>query len=150
MKCCERLVPTYNWGSRNFSPISFKEYYSMKLLELEKSNYVMHLKNWLRVLQRSQIFILKMDFLVTNTRIAMTQLARFLGLQTDWGNNVTLPHDNAAHFMDSLIDCQTRDALRVYYDRENADLLDLANHPQKPPMQPYFEEFDTDTTACSP
>lgn len=149
---CEYIIPAFDPNlSRAFAPITFREYYENSILKVTDSEYLHQIKNWLQHFDRSQLFIVNMDRLVSETAFVMKHLAIFLGLVEGWGENVELPHDNDSSHMRALLDCATYDKLQAHYSVANAGLVDFINHhPNKPPSEPHFLPFRDTRSNCFP
>ena len=128
-------------------------------MEQARGNYVSQIKHWLRVINRSQIFIMNFQTLVGNTTDAMHRLSDFLGIQFDeFLNNqnksqVILPKPPPSNsyvtWAPAFMDCKTHDMLDKYYKEQNVGLLALINDdPRKPKEEPYFPAFTSARSKC--
>lgn len=141
---CSAVLPHFDGKpGKPYVPLSFAQFYAAGRLTIRNGDYKYHLERWLKVIHRNQLMILNFQTLMENTTDTMFRIQEFLQLKVAWGPNVTLPHDNessskiAAH-----LECETFKNLTAQYSKANEGLLDIINHPQKPPEQPPFPSFE--------
>lgn len=126
----------------------FDTYYRTKQLQVTDSEYVVQINNWLKHIDRSQLFILNVQTLTVNTTDTMSRLSQFLGLKHDWGVNVTLPRLNENH-INATISCKVYDKLAAHYEPYNEQLYALVNSGNRPPQEPDFPRFKDYRSICS-
>jgi Sulfotransferase domain len=119
--------------------------------EVTRGHYREHIQRWIDAgIGRHQLFILSFQTLIKNTTDVSQRLARFLGLESDWGQKVELPVPKQRK-PDTYLDCKTYDELDKYYKRVNKNLFDYINNAaDKPEDEPTFPWFDSSRATCTP
>ena len=145
---CIALIPGFNENTKVFAPRTFREYFELQHLQVQDSDYALHLSRWLQVISRDQLLILSMQTLLHDTTDTMRRLSLFFGLKKGWGANVTLPHDNDSSHMGALLDCDTYDDLRKYYDKTIGNLQQYLKMGNRPKMEPEFPPFEKTREKC--
>lgn len=110
--------------------------------------YPEQIRNWLKYINRRQLFILNFDDLIHSTPEVMKRISVFLGLRSNWGPTVRLPQSNI-HESKIVCDCKTWNYLRNVY-RSNSvygQTSTLANE-NAPASQPKFPPFDQSVSKC--
>lgn len=132
----------------DYDIISFRDYYLKGSIRLEDGEYESHLRNWIRQIHRSQLFILNMDTLLQNSTDTLTRLRLFLGLKIGWDKDLAPPHEsNFDTVEEAILDCETYNELWDYYADKNAHLDLIVNNKYKPLTEPIFPPF-TKTATC--
>ena len=125
---------------------SFDKYYLSGEMEHHASFYLEQIQRWLGVIRREQLFIIHMDSLVKNTTEVMRTLSGFLGLKSDWGENVTLPHENESPIPFS-ISCEVMRELEGIFREANRGLEEFINS-QHAPYEPHFPPLVLNESIC--
>ena len=122
---------------------AFTKFKSMGKITSQGSLYYDQIQDFLKVFKRNQIFIVSMETLIYNTTDVSKRLAKFMGLSSDWGNNVTLPHDNKAmqEYEAFGLDCSSLHLLHRVYKSENEKLYRFMAKGGGPPSEPRFTPF---------
>lgn len=134
--------------------------------ELDRGYYFDQISNWLKYVERDQLFVINFSTLLAETPKVMSGLAAFLGLETGWPQNVTLPVPQEPKPPKSFgnvsleMDCTSYDQLAFHYDNKNANLTKLINSRQAPGhgimflgskfhREPEFPEFARERYRCA-
>ena len=83
--------------------LSFKDYVRVHARHWKESHYKHQIQDWLKFIQRSQLFIINISTLQKNTTDTMRRLSNFLKLKSDWGENVSLPEKNIGKYVTSYL-----------------------------------------------
>lgn len=116
----------------------------------QADGYSMHLRNWLRVLRRDQLFIINADAFEKDPSPTVQQLQMFLGLATPLVSvvgEVAIPSVKAKL---GDLRCDLLQMVVTSFKKQNDGLLKLINDPGKPLWQPTFSPFAQNVTSCSP
>jgi hypothetical protein len=104
------------------------------------TTYGKHLRNFYRVFPQSQVFIIRIDEIVKNTRQTMKRLQQFLLLGSGWKSR-NLPQYNRKKMDSKVLDCDTYDRLYDFFYDDYHFLPDWINNELKSVFQPHFESF---------
>jgi hypothetical protein len=116
--------------------------------ELVRGHYIEHIRAWLRVIRRDQLFIVNFQSLIEDTTTVMDGLTTYLGLSQSWGKKVELPKPHAKK-PSTFLDCATFDSLNKHYMKVNAELARYVNSGRsKPAAEPYFPAFKSVRSSC--
>ena len=128
--------------------------------EIRRGRYLNDIKRWLTVVDRSQIFILNFQSVVSNTTDVMTRLSSFLNigqnkLMNDPENSEKIilppppPSNTYVDWEPSFMDCPTYEKLYKYFEKENEGLYDFLNNaPNRPKQEPIFPMFTSTRSKC--
>ena len=145
--------------------------------EIERGEYLYNIKRWLKVIDRSQLFIINFQQLVQNTTCnyyhttifiimlililsdMMSRLSSFLGIdpkkfiRNETQSTILLPKPPASNsyvnWEPAYLDCKTYDKLDKYFNKTNAGLIDFINSASnKPKEEPIFEAFTSSRSKC--
>eukprot|EP01034_Spumella_vulgaris_P029250 gene29250-36268_t len=105
---------------------TFSDYYTSGALDTSKGHYMEQIRRWLDIVPRSQIFILNLATLLTNTSDSMNRITDFLGLKTHFNSGITLPHDNTATVVTDF-PCEVRTTLYKVMDPYTVQLMSFMN-----------------------
>ncbi|KAJ1430792.1 P-loop containing nucleoside triphosphate hydrolase protein [Ochromonadaceae sp. CCMP2298] len=125
---------------------SFQTYHGKGRVQLSDSAYILHIRDWLKVIKREQLFVINSQTLYENTTDTMRRLSRFLGLKSDWGEK-KLPHSNENTVL-AAMPCKLHDKLAAYYEKHNAELYAFLRQGG-PESEPAFAEFRSTRDMCT-
>jgi len=151
--------PLKKENAMNFAEWTESSFGSM---EQARGNYVHQIKHWLTVINRSQLFILNFQSLVSNTTDSMQRLSSFLNIKYDSfletagdvnKTKVVLPQpppsNSYVDWAPAFMDCATHDSLAKYYAEQNQGIFELINNDTtKPPQEPFFPSFVSVRYKC--
>ena len=151
---CNRVSHNYKQGilEKDLKLMTFAEWVASKdgTTEIGRGHYVEHIKAWLRVIRRDQLFIVNFQSLIEDTSDLMNRLSLYLGLSENWGKRVSLPKPrNWKRRPTTYLDCATYDNLSKHYMKMNSELVHFINaFPGKPANEPVFPEFSSSRASC--
>ena len=146
--------------------------------ELKRGEYLYNIKRWLKVIDRSQLFIMNFQQLIqnttcnnntTNTKMLiilililsdmMTRLSSFLDIdpnkfiKNETQSVILLPKPPASNsyvnWDPAYLDCKTFDKIDKYFNKTNAGLINFINSASnKPKQEPIFEAFTSSRSKC--
>ena len=128
------------------SLLTFDDYYLANKMEPRAGFYLEQIKRWLTVIRRDQLFIVHLDSLAKNTTEVMRAMSKFLGLKSDWGDNVVLPHENESPVPYS-VSCKVMRELAGKFSEANRGLEEFINS-QHAPYEPHFPPLVLDQSMC--
>jgi acetyl esterase len=126
---------------------SFREYYLSGGVKHSNVHYSYNLQKWLRVIRRSQLFILDIETLLKNTEHCLVKLQGFLGLTSKgWTSNagaeILLPHLGASSRVDAPLDCAIVEEMASEFKKSNKGLYELIRGADdKYSGEPYFADL---------
>ena len=126
---------------------SFEEYFAHGSINMNDGRYLQHIQRWLQFINQDQLFITQLGDLAEKTTEVTKALAKFLGLQQDWGDHVVFPSVSFEH-VEVDISCKTFSALESYYAEANEGLANFINS-HRSPYQPYFEPLVANRNVCN-
>jgi hypothetical protein len=135
---------TINFETIHHSLYSFEQYIASSSFHISHGYFYDHLKLWSDVVGRKNIFVLSFDNIIKEPSNSFNSLAKFLNLKKNFGNNVTLPHDNDSSHLNLSIPCKIYEEMYKNYAKKNGDLYKLIEDKNKPSSQPYFPKFKID------
>ena len=149
---CDRVTTNYKPGInvKKLQIMSFADWLKAKdgFGELTRGLYLKHLKGWLKVVGREQMFIMNFQSLITDTGNVMSSLGKFLGLQKPWDDNTVLPEQHKKK-PSTVLDCKSFDYLTDYYNKMNKGLIEFINDASdKPAEEPVFPAFGGNRSSC--
>jgi len=140
--------------------------------QLHRGYYLAEIKEWLTVIDRSQLFILSFETLLANTTDSISRLAQFLGVDGEEfvrvspveGSNSTkikLPEPPSSNrYMDydkAKMDCDTFARVEDMWAAANAGLVEFINNNSsnsssgvRPATEPPFPPFTSSRKKCHP
>ena len=128
------------------SLLTFDDYYLANKMEPRAGFYLEQIKRWLTVIRRDQLFIIHLESLAKNTTEVMRAMSKFLGLKSDWGDNVVLPHENESPVPYS-VSCSVMRELAGNFSEANRGLEEFINS-QHAPYEPHFPPLVLDQSIC--
>eukprot|EP01036_Dinobryon_divergens_P033461 gene33461-43246_t len=149
---CQHVTPSSNFNlnitTRNISEVADQLLTFSEFLQttngkvcLEKSEYHTHIRNWLKVIRRDQLFIIGFATLTKRSVEALTALSSFLDIP-NWESNYSYPMSNKHTDYDSGIRCSDRNRLVAHFEPEYEELARFINSGAKHKSEPRFEAFD--------
>ena len=145
---CSQVLPSTSSkkSTAAFNPVAFKEYIARGRLTTDDGFYVDHLTNWLKYVDRSQMFIISKNSLKNNTTDTLKAVSNFLGLSESLPAEIKYPAVSEA---DGKVDCVAVRSLRLIYNEHNKGLEKLVNRADRPTSQPPFSGFfDQGAVLC--
>jgi hypothetical protein len=127
---------------------SFQSYYQNKRVHGIDSVYGLHIRHWLKIISRKQLFVLNSQTLYENTPDTMKRLSKFLGLKSDWGKDVKLPHANP-NVVKAVMPCKVHDKLSAFFKPYNRDLYAYLEAHKGPKSEPPFPKFESSRAMCT-
>mmetsp|Transcript_2503 Transcript_2503/g.5497 ORF Transcript_2503/g.5497 Transcript_2503/m.5497 type:complete len:340 (+) Transcript_2503:208-1227(+) len=126
---------------------SFQTYHGKGRVQLSDSAYILHIRDWLKVIKREQLFVINSQTLYENTTDTMQRLSRFLGMKSDWGDK-KLPRSNENSVL-AVMPCKLHDKLSAYYKKYNKVLYAFLREEGRPESEPEFPEFNSTRGMCT-
>jgi hypothetical protein len=162
MRCHVVMRPGTN-GMDKKNAYSFAEWTASPFgaQELRRGRYLSDLKRWLTFIDRSQIFVVNFEGLLSNTTDVMKRLSSFLQLDPKFFLNdpknpdkILLPPPPPSNVYvqwdGAYMDCATFENLNKYFKRENDGLYDFINNVgNKPKQEPTFSPFTSKKSNCT-
>lgn len=148
---CNRVTFNYQHGikQKDLQIMTFSEWVASPdgSHEIQRGHYIEHIKEWLRIIRRDQLFIINFQSLIEDTTDVMDRLSKFLGLSKGWGKtSLPIPHSTRPS---TLLDCATYDKLNSHYKKMNSELVRFINSGiGKPATEPLFPEFKANRASC--
>ena len=154
-KVCRNILGKCKPGFAS-SKNKYLKYDDFTLYRFQNSNdsinhgkYMYFIKNYLKVFERKQLFILSFVDLIKNTTDIMYRLKDFLELSKGFGKKVELPILNEGAKEAPPMSCKMRGELAKHYKESNLELYDfLLAQEGKPHMEPNFSVFDYKANKC--
>lgn len=149
---CKRVTKNYKVGidEKSLEIMTFAEWVKSEdgSGEMKRGHYIEHIKEWLKIIRRDQLFIINFQSLITDTSDVMNRLSIHLGLSENWGKRVALPKPKE-HRPSTFLDCETHDMLNKHYTKMNLELVRFVNSASdRPPTEPEFPEFASSRASC--
>lgn len=110
--------------------------------DLSHGYYLAHLKRWLEVIPRKQLFIINMESLVTNSAAIAEGLFEFLELSAEFSDRYRIPRlSEGCRLCSEPLSCALYTRLKSEYATKNSGLVELINSGIRPNREPHFTEF---------
>ena len=134
--------------------------------EIVRGYYLQHIRDFLQVVPRRNLFIVDFQRLIMNTNATVFALGSFYGIDpilwlrksgsyagnTTHGITLPSPRQNKPDFNDGALDCESWRYLRDHYVKQNTGLANFINREsgERPAMEPFFQDWNYTTPKCSP
>jgi hypothetical protein len=139
--------------------------------QLHRGYYLAEIKEWLTVIDRSQLFILSFETLLANTTDSVSRLAKFIGVDGEeffrvspaegpQGSNSSKiklpdppPSNRYMEYDKAKMDCDTFSRVENMWAAANAGLVEFINSNSsgaRPATEPRFPPFTSARRKCHP